>query len=344
MAVTQVRCQAIKTHKYADIHSYCARIKDFVSKKGIPLSTFTLFMAVASPPHFSGPGPKSFLMLQVIEAIVQPSSSDSAANLLRLCPRRCSLHSPTTPPPIVVLLRYHTPHRVLSFCRNRRCSLAHFNHQILALPSIESVQFLFGRCSCRPLLCLLRSSLRITKVFSHICSLNTLTRHILDGIPSLLSRRRHVLLVDLLVNSCRELAEGTLNKSALVEPRSQEDGVEAKKHPCALAECQGREEETTPQSNLKGCHEHHAAVVVFLDESTDHSGKAALRLRLLRRLASRRWLRLLEGWNKVRTGVCCNVEDRIDAEWQESQRNLSADKPDKGDHCKGQICPFPSRY
>jgi len=103
----------------------------------------------------------------------------------------------------------------------------------------------------------------------------------------LLGRGRYVLLVDLLVNSCGEVAEGTLNKGALMKSRSQEGGVETKKQKCALAECQGREQETTPQSDLEGRHEHHAAVIVFLDESTDHGGETALRLGLLRRLASR---------------------------------------------------------
>lgn len=86
------------------------------------------------------------------------------------------------------------------------------------------------------------------------------------------------MLVDLLINIGRSLTEGALNERALVEPGSEEDGIETKQDPCAFAEGQSGEEKTSPKQDLKGCNKCHAAVVVFLDEFANGGTQATLRL------------------------------------------------------------------
>lgn len=209
------------------------------------------------------------------------------------------------------------PHRASSSRHSHKFSWFILIRGYLALSYLESFRPSRARpWSCRPLLSLLWGSLSTSEVLPHISGINSLSRQVLDSIPGVLGRRRNVLLVDLLINSCRELAEGTLNKCALVESCSQEDSVQTKQHPCAFAESKSGEEETTPQSDFEGCHEHHAAIIVLLDKSTDHGTDSALRLGLLRRLARSCWLLLLESWEDVRAGVCCNVENGVHAEWQ----------------------------
>jgi len=64
-------------------------------------------------------------------------------------------------------------------------------------------------------------------------------------------RGRYVGVLNLLVDSGRELTERTLNELALGEACSQEDSVDTQKNPRALAECQSGEEEADPQQDLK---------------------------------------------------------------------------------------------
>jgi len=47
------------------------------------------------------------------------------------------------------------------------------------------------------------------------------------------------------------------------------------------------------------------------------------------RASSRDLLRWLKCWDQVRTGICCNVEDGVDHEREESKRHLASEQPDK---------------
>lgn len=115
------------------------------------------------------------------------------------------------------------------------------------------------------LLSLLWCSLSVTtKILSDIGSLNCLSGEVLGSSPGLLGSGWDILLVDLLINKRTSLREGALDKGALVESRTEEDGVKTKQDPRAFAEGQSREEETAPESDLKCCHKGHAAVIVLL--------------------------------------------------------------------------------
>lgn len=115
------------------------------------------------------------------------------------------------------------------------------------------------------LLSLLWCSLSVTtKILSDIGSLDCLSGEVLGSSPGLLGSGWDILLVDLLVNERTGMREGALDEGALVESRTEENGVKTKQDPCALAECQGREKETAPESNLECCHKGHAAVIILL--------------------------------------------------------------------------------
>lgn len=77
------------------------------------------------------------------------------------------------------------------------------------------------------LLRLLLSGLSTSQVLSDVGGINSLAAESLDGFPALSNGRWDVGILHLLVDVSRSLREGTLDKLALVESCSQEDGVNA---------------------------------------------------------------------------------------------------------------------
>lgn len=76
----------------------------------------------------------------------------------------------------------------------------------------------------------------------------------------------------------RTLLESVLNKVALAETCAEEDGVDAQQDPATSAKGDGRHEQTDPEEDFETGDEHHAGVIVFLNELADGVGCGGLGL------------------------------------------------------------------
>lgn len=189
---------------------------------------------------------------------------------------------------------------------------------------------------CTHLLCLLGLRLLLsTQVAADVSRLDALVQETLDGLPALPDRWGHVLPVGLGVDPSSNLANGSLDEGALGVPGAEKDSVGAEKEPGTLPEEESRAKETEPEDNLENGDESHAAVIVVLDEAANGVGKGAVRLGLAAGgswgWASRSW-RWVEGGKQVGAGVGRDVEDRVDGEWEDGERDLVGDEPDKCHH------------
>ena len=139
------------------------------------------------------------------------------------------------------------------------------------------------------------------------------------------------------INSCLQLSELGLNKATLGKSCAEEGSVDCNQDPGTFAEGNGREEETAPEKDLENSNQTHGGIVVFLDEFANGISQC---VRLVGWLAT--WgssscgnLRWLEGWDQVGTSIGCDVEDRIDSEWEHREGVLGTEKPHKGHSCPG---------
>ena len=168
--------------------------------------------------------------------------------------------------------------------------------------------------------------LSTTGVAVDVGEISSLLDTALDGLPSLANDWWHVLSVGDGVTAGAELVDGALDKGTLVEAGAEEDGVDDDEDPGALLEENGGAEEAEPEHDLEDGDDGHAEVVVVLDKITDGVAEGG-RGWLLAWLSGWLWL---ESWDQVGAGVGCNVEDRIDGEWQDSKSSLLGEEPDKG--------------
>lgn len=137
--------------------------------------------------------------------------------------------------------------------------------------------------------------------------------------------------MNLLVDAGSSLSKGALHELTLGEPGSQEDGIDSQEDPGTLAECKSREKEAEPKENLERSDQHHGGVIVLLDKLADGIGKRRLGLGSARRRWSAAWCDLgrLNRGNEIGTSVGRNVEDRVDGEREQSERDLSGEQPDQ---------------
>lgn len=198
----------------------------------------------------------------------------------------------------------------------------------------ESVLPLRSRIHSHLLRLLLRSG--TTGVSPQVCGFNSLAANAFDSLPSLSDSRRHVGVLDLLVDSGTELAKSSLNKIALLVTGAKEEGVDGQQNPSTLGESQGREKEPRPESNLEGGHQSHGGIIVFFDELSN--GIAKRRLRFGGTGGSRsgacRLLWWLEGRDQIGASIGGYMEDGVDREGQQSQRNLPGVEPNQADDCR----------
>lgn len=146
------------------------------------------------------------------------------------------------------------------------------------------------------------------------------------------------------INASNKLTNGLLNERALRITGTEESEVDGQQNPATLREGDGGHNETKQKGDFKVSNDLHATVVVSLDESTD-----VLDNRVLRRLgAGGAWGRSSRLWvhsrDYVGASVGRNVEDRVNAEGEQSQDKLARVEPNEG-HCykreekkKHQLC------
>jgi len=175
---------------------------------------------------------------------------------------------------------------------------------------------------------------RTIDIFANISSIMEHSCATLNIVPNSSGSRGSRLSTNKIINSCLQLLELTLNESALGKTRSEEGGVDNHQNPRALGEGDGREEETAPEQDLEDGNEPHGGIIVFLDELANHVGGWVGLGGWLATWActtcESNWLSWLDGGNKVRTSIGCDMEDGVDAEWEHGKRVLGREKPDKG--------------
>ena len=163
----------------------------------------------------------------------------------------------------------------------------------------------------------------------HISSLNNLVQKILHCLPSLSDRRRHVWVLNLLIDSGSQLAKSPLDELALGDSRPEEDGVDTQQDPRPFAECQCGEEEAHPEHDLEQGDQKHRGVVILLYKAANRVSQWRLRLRRGGRHRGACWSRFgnLERWDNVGPGVGRDMENRIDGEREKGERDLSRVQP-----------------
>jgi hypothetical protein len=125
-----------------------------------------------------------------------------------------------------------------------------------------------------------------------------------------------------------------LNESALSEASTEEGGVDSDQNPRTLLECDSREEKTAPEQDFEDSDEAHGSIIVFLDELANHISVWVCLGGWLGAGAGTccgsNWLARLDGGNEVCAGIGRDVEDRVDTEWEHSERVLGREEPDEG--------------
>lgn len=163
-----------------------------------------------------------------------------------------------------------------------------------------------------------------------------LPRDTLDSIPSLASHRGSTLSTNQVVNARLKLGKRVLDMAALSVARAKESGVDSDQDPRTALEEEGRQEDTSPKSNLEAGNNRHRGIVVLLDEAADGISHGVGRiLGLAVGGSGSTWNQLLgrsNGWDNVGTGVCGDVKDRVDAVREERKRVLGHKEPDEGHH------------
>jgi hypothetical protein len=188
-----------------------------------------------------------------------------------------------------------------------------------------------SHCEARLLRLLGHGALLTTHVPADVRRIGRLLDDVLERLPSLSRSRRRALVRKLGINAGGELGDGALDESALRDAGTEEDGVDAEQDPRALLEKKRRAENTEPESNLKDSNERHAAIVVFLDELSNHVRRCGFGLGTGWRGTS--GLLGLNGGEKVRAHIGCNVEHRVDSKRKDSHRDLAREEPDESHDC-----------
>lgn len=157
----------------------------------------------------------------------------------------------------------------------------------------------------------------------------------LDTVPDLSCGRRSTLGTDEVIDTGLEHGEGVLNVAALRKSGAQEGGVDGNQDPRPALEQDSREQQADPKKDLEAGHDRHGHVIVLLNEGANSVRKrvsTVLRLRV-RRARGGDDLGRDDGGDQVGAGVGRNVEDRVDAVGQHSERILGHEEPDQSHDC-----------
>lgn len=154
-----------------------------------------------------------------------------------------------------------------------------------------------------------------------------LARTHFDAVPDLAGGGWGRLVGGERVDTGLEQAERILGVAALGDTSAKEGSVETQEDPRTALEKDGSEQEANPEENLEGRDNRHGGVVVCLDKVADGSGKTALSLRPIG--GTSRSLDWLHRGQDIGASVSRNVENRVDAVGQHSQRVLRSEQPDE---------------
>ena len=150
----------------------------------------------------------------------------------------------------------------------------------------------------------------------------------LDNVPRLLELRRGALGGNKVLGPGRDVSQRRLDVGALGVASSDEDGVQAKQDPRPTLEEDGRQQHSSPQTNLKVRDNRHREVVVLLDKVSNLVRERVVDLGLRHAIGSRR--RRVEDGNQVLAGVRGHVEHGVDRVRKQGERILRREEPDKG--------------
>lgn len=134
------------------------------------------------------------------------------------------------------------------------------------------------------------------------------------------------------VDSGLNLFELALDEAGLSVSCTEEGSVNCNQNPRSLAEGNGGEQEAAPKEDFENSDEPHRCVIVFFDELANQIGSGVSLVSWLSAWRSRLCsnLRRLEGWNQVRASVGCDMEDRVNTEWEHCERVLRGEEPNEG--------------
>ena len=170
-------------------------------------------------------------------------------------------------------------------------------------------------------------------IFSNISGIVEGSRTALHTFPDLFRCRRSRLSTNECIDPCLQMPELTLDEAALSESSAEEGRIDSNQNPGPLAESQSRKEKAAPEKNFKDGNETHGCIIVFLNKLANGVSHGAV---LICWLCSRgcpscgsNLLGWLQSWDQVCAGICCDMEDRVDAEREHCERVLWCDEPDK---------------
>lgn len=153
---------------------------------------------------------------------------------------------------------------------------------------------------------------------------------VLDALPHLAGCRWSTLGTDQRVHPGAQQGERVAEVWALREAGADEDGVQGDQDPRPALEEDGGQQQAEPEEDLESRHYRHARGVVLLAKVANLLSQSAFLLRAVGR-------RRRDGRDQGIAGVGGDVEDRVDAVGQESQRVLRRDEPDKGKDCSREL-------
>lgn len=163
-----------------------------------------------------------------------------------------------------------------------------------------------------------------------------LSRSTLHSVPDLAGYGWGTLGTDKVVDARLEPGEGILRVTALGEAGAQECRVESEENPGPALEEDGTQKQTDPEEDLETRDYRHRSIVVLLDKGTESLSSrvlGVLRLGTRRRTGGRaQLLRWDNRWDQVCANVGGDVENRIDAVGEQSERPLGHKEPHKSHH------------
>lgn len=184
------------------------------------------------------------------------------------------------------------------------------------------------------LLGLLVGSGRASNVAANVGRIVDLAHDTLEGLPTLANLRGSALVGDRGVGASGQLANSLLDERALGVAGTEEGEVDDQQNPATLGEGDRRQDEAEEEQDLKGGNDTHAGIIVLLDEAANGLGEGVLLGGGLGAGGGRGGARGtgsggLQSRDQVRASVSRNVEDRVDAEGEESENELAGVQPDK---------------
>ena len=170
------------------------------------------------------------------------------------------------------------------------------------------------------------------KIATRIRRLDRLLRQALDRKPSLPRSRRRALIRHQRIAPLPRLRNGPLHKATLAIPCPEKNRIQQEQNPAALGKGKRRQQHAEPEQDFQGRDKRHAGVVVLLYKAADRVGERGRGLGTTAAAAAGRSSRCgglggRDGGDKVGTRVRGDVEDGVDGEGEEGERDLVGEEP-----------------